>query len=271
LPDDQELVLADQESPHADGDRQARDVRRHGRPQPLRRDGFLSPASFHGTAGFDASQGHLHPRPVPAEDLAARQLRRFSRRWSPNGKRIAFLSNRDGDRDNVFVVDTQGGEAKQLTNVDDIVTEIAWRPDGKSIAFSAGVGLHDYVGLVDLNGRMEKIVDFPESESSIGGDAGPPAPWSADGANLAFVSNVHDHLDIGVLDLRRRRVRWLVQSKWYKSRPLWSPDGKRIAFLENRDGNIQLKTISAAGGGARAVSSTKVSASHAAWHPTGQG
>jgi len=45
-----------------------------------------------------------------------------SPRWSPNGKRIAFLSNRDGDRDNVFVVDTQGGEAKQLTNVDDIVT-----------------------------------------------------------------------------------------------------------------------------------------------------
>jgi len=194
-----------------------------------------------------------------------------SPRWSPDGKRIAFLSNRDGDRDNVFVVDTQGGEAKQLTNVDDIVTEIAWRPDGKSVAFSAGVGLHDYVGLVDLNGRLEKVVDFPESESSIGGDAGPPAPWSADGANLAFVSNVHDHLDIGVLDLRRRLVRWLVQSKWDKSRPLWSPDGKRIAFLENRDGNIQLKTISAAGGGARAVSSTKGSASHAAWHPKGRG
>src|SRR5438876_118613 len=194
-----------------------------------------------------------------------------SPRWSPNGKRIAFLSNRDGDRDNVFVVDTQGGEAKQLTNVDDIVTEIAWRPDGKSIAFSAGVGLHDYVGLVDLNGRLEKVVDFPESESSIGGDAGPPAPWSADGANLAFVSNVHDHLDIGVLDLRRRRVRWLVQSKWDKSRPLWSPDGKRIAFLENRDGNIQLKTISAAGRGARAISSPKGTASHAVWHPKGQG
>src|SRR5437762_732376 len=194
-----------------------------------------------------------------------------SPRWSPNGKRIAFLSNRDGDRDNLFVVDATGGEPKQLTNVDDIVTEIAWRPDGKSIAFSAGVGLRDFVGLVDLNGRMEKVVDFPESESGIGGDAGPPAPWSPDGANLAFVSNVHDHLDIGVLDLRRRRVRWLVQSKWDKSRPLWSPDGKRIAFLENRDGNIQLKTISAAGRGARAISSPKGTASHAVWHPKGQG
>src|SRR5438046_4755622 len=95
-----------------------------------------------------------------------------SPRWSPDGRRIAFTSNRDGDRDNVFVVEATGSETKQLTNVDEIVTEIAWRPDGKSIAFSAGVGLHDYVGLVDLAGHMQKVVDFPDSESSIGGDLG---------------------------------------------------------------------------------------------------
>src|SRR5436853_5566353 len=105
-----------------------------------------------------------------------------SPRWSPNGKRIAFLSNRDGDRDNVFVVPAAGGEAKQLTRVDDIVSEIAWRPDRKAIAFSAGVGLHDHVGLVDLNGRLEKVVDFHESEISIGVGPGPPYPWCADGA-----------------------------------------------------------------------------------------
>src|SRR5436309_7823296 len=46
--------------------------------------------------------------------------------FSPDGRWIAFLSNRDGDRDNVFVVDTGGGDARQLTNVDDIVGEIAW-------------------------------------------------------------------------------------------------------------------------------------------------
>src|SRR5437660_355479 len=108
-----------------------------------------------------------------------------SPRWSPDGRRIAFTSNRDGDRDNVFVVEATGGETKQLTNVDDIVTEIAWRPDGKSIAFSAGVGLHDYVGLVNLAGLTKKVVEFPDSESSIGGDLGTPKPWSPDGRELA--------------------------------------------------------------------------------------
>ncbi|TLZ92303.1 MAG: S9 family peptidase [Methanobacteriota archaeon] len=213
---------------------------------------------------------------TPAAGGAARKITdttwdSASPRWSPDGRRIAFTSNRDGDRDNVFVVEATGGDTKQLTNVDDIVTEIAWRPDGKSIAFSAGVGLHDYVGLVDLAGLTKKVVEFPDSESSIGGDLGAPKPWSPDGRELAFVSNVHDHQDIGVLDIRTRRVRWLVESKWDKTRPLWSPGGKAIAFLENRDGNIQLKTVSNAGRSPRGISRPKGTASHALWQPNGRG
>src|SRR5207245_10924795 len=102
-------------------------------------------------------------------------------------------------------------------------------------------GLHDYVGLVNLAGLTKKVVEFPDSESSIGGDLGAPKPWSQDGRELAFVSNVHDHQDIGVLDIRTRRVRWLVESKWDNTRALWSPGGKAIAVLENRDGNIEVK------------------------------
>src|SRR3989442_549743 len=192
-------------------------------------------------------------------------------RWSPDGTKIAFLSNRDRDRDNVFVVDTGGGDARQLTNVDDIVGEIAWRPDGQSIAFCAGVGLLDYGGLVDLAGHMEKIVAFPDSESAIGGDLGRPRPWSPDGRELAFVSNVHDHVDLGVLDVKTKKVRFLVQSRWDKAMPLWAPDGWRIPLLENRDGNVQLKTVSRDGKGARAVSPAKGSASRAVWTPDAKG
>jgi dipeptidyl aminopeptidase/acylaminoacyl peptidase len=191
-------------------------------------------------------------------------------RWSPDGRRIAFISNRDGDRDNVFVADGTGGAAKQLTNVDDIVTDLAWRPDGRSIAFSAGVGLNDYIGLVDLTEGMEKVVSFPNAESSICGDIGRPRPWSPDGGKLVFLSNLHDPVDIGILDLGTRKIRWPVKNRWDKGRPLWSPDGKRIAFLENHDGNVQLKTVSPAGTDARSVSPAKGAANRALWHPDGQ-
>jgi len=192
-------------------------------------------------------------------------------RWSPDGRTIAFLSNRDADRDNVFVVDAGGGPIRQLTHVDDIVGELAWRPDGRSIAFTAGVGNGDYVGLVYLDGSMEKLVAFPDSENAIAGALGRPRPWSPDGGELAFVSNVHDHLDIGVLDLTTREVRWLVENRWDKDMPVWSPDGTRLAFVENHHGNLVLKTVARDGRRVRTVSPAEGCASRPLWHPDGKG
>jgi dipeptidyl aminopeptidase/acylaminoacyl peptidase len=192
-------------------------------------------------------------------------------RWSPDGKKIAFISNRDRDRENIFVIDAAGGEAKQLTRVEDIVNEIAWRPDGSSVAFSVGFGIGDWVGLVDLEGNLEKLVSFPSSENYIAGEMGRPEPWSPDGRELAFVSNIHDHLDIGILDLETRQVRWLVENRWDKTMPLWAPDGLRVAYLENHHGNIELLSIGSSGRGVRKVSPLTGTASRPVWHPNSRG
>lgn len=192
-----------------------------------------------------------------------------SPRWSPDGTKIAFTSNRDGDRDQVFAMDATGDNVRQLTRGDEIVNEIAWRPDGRSVAFSVGSGNLDWVGLADLEGRVDRLVAFPDSENAIGGDLGRPAPWSPDGRELAFVSNLHDHLDLGVLDMATRQVRWLVESPRDKTMPVWSPDGKRVAFLENRDGRVQLRTIAANGKGARPVSAAEGVSARPRWHPDG--
>ena len=191
-------------------------------------------------------------------------------RWSPDGTKITFISNRDRDRENIFLVDASGGEAKQLTRVEDIVNEIAWRPDGSSIAFSAGVGIGDWVGLVNLDGNMEKLVTFPNSENYIAGEMGRPEPWSPDGRELAFVSNIHDHLDIGILDLETRDVRWFVENRWDKTMPLWSPDGARIAYLENHDGNIELLTARISGHGIQKIS-VQGAVSRPVWDPESRG
>ncbi len=191
-------------------------------------------------------------------------------RFSPDGKRIAFISNRKGDRENVFVMDADGRGQRQLTFVDDIVQEIAWRPDGRAIAFEAGVGDRDWVGLVDLNGHVKRLVSFPNSENELGADAGRPSPWSPDCRMLAFVSNVHDRLDLGVLELPRRKVRWLVRNRWDKTMPVWSPHGDRVAFLENHDGNVMLKTVGRGGQEVRSVSPAIGAATRPRWHPDGR-
>jgi dipeptidyl aminopeptidase/acylaminoacyl peptidase len=192
-------------------------------------------------------------------------------RWSPDGTKIAFISNRDRDRENIFVIDAAGGEAKQLTRVEDIVNEIAWRPNGGSVAFSAGFGIGDWVGLVDLKGNLEKLVSFPSCENYLTGEPGRPRPWSPDGAELVFVSNIHDHLDIGILDLKTRKTRWLMENRWDKTAPIWSPDGARIAFLENHDGNVGLQTVASSGRGIRKVSPFEGTAARPLWHPDSRG
>src|SRR5437899_12749776 len=54
-------------------------------------------------------------------------------RWSPDGKWLAFLSNRLEDKNQIFVIDTTGGEAQQLTKSETAISNFAWAEDGKTI------------------------------------------------------------------------------------------------------------------------------------------
>ena len=59
-------------------------------------------------------------------------------RWSPDGKRIAFISSRDGESQ-IYSIAVEGGDATRLTNAPSGVDNLYWAPDGKSLAFTSGV------------------------------------------------------------------------------------------------------------------------------------
>ena len=209
-----------------------------------------------------------------AQRLTEPPMDHASPRWSPDGTKIAFISNRNGDRENIFVLDAAGGESRQLTFEDDIVQEIAWRPDGDAIAFQGGTGNLDWVGVVDLQGHVQRLAGFPDAEAELadefGGGWNHAHPWSPDARELAFSSNVHDHVDIGVVNVETKAIRWIAQGPRDKAMPTWSPDGSRIAYLEHRDGNVVLKTVDPRGRGATRLSPEKGVASHPRWHPDGK-
>ncbi len=73
---------------------------------------------------------------------APRQLTRSGRdshpRWSPDGKRIAFVSTRDGSPQ-IYLINLEGGEATKVTNISTGASEVTWSPDGKWLAFASEV------------------------------------------------------------------------------------------------------------------------------------
>ncbi|MCA9696484.1 MAG: PD40 domain-containing protein, partial [Myxococcales bacterium] len=79
------------------------------------------------------SAGKEHPRRLTPAGRSS-----WSPRWSPDGKRLAFLSNRPGDDfTQVYVMPVDGGEAEVLFEAQSSVSAFAWSPDGKHIAYSS--------------------------------------------------------------------------------------------------------------------------------------
>ena len=152
--------------------------------------------------------------------------------WSPDGKQILFLSNRDGGI-NTYVMDADGQNVRRLTNYPpggEFADAPKWSSDGEHIAFEwvqvAGGGIY----VMNANGRNVRPVSPPEP----GFRKGHPA-WSPDGEQILYFSWKDGKTRNATLMLATR----LRGDRW-KSEPVplpdmyalntlcWSPDGKHL-------------------------------------------
>ncbi|HKA08426.1 MAG TPA: S9 family peptidase [Gemmataceae bacterium] len=76
---------------------------------------------------------------TPPRRLTSSTKRDAHPRWSPDGSKILFESNRTGDNTQLWVIDLAGGEARQLTTLSTGASNGIWSPDGKLVAFSSAV------------------------------------------------------------------------------------------------------------------------------------
>jgi dipeptidyl aminopeptidase/acylaminoacyl peptidase len=177
--------------------------------------------------------------------------------WSPDGKRIAFISDRDGKRQ-LYLIAPTGGEALQLTNVETGVNSFNWSPDGKRIAFTATepeskarkerkekygdyeIVKSDYtmthLWMIDApteikEKKIEPVRLTEGTTFTVGGFT-----WSPDSERLAFSATKDpdlgssDSADIYVLKVSDKSVKKIVATQGPDNNPVWSPDGKQIAF-----------------------------------------
>lgn len=158
-------------------------------------------------------------------------------RWSPDGKSMAFASNRTG-KFSIYSMPSSGGEATMLCDHEYSDSDPEWSPDGRYAAFTSLIkGQDQGVFIVpSKGGEPVQICDREEPVESFSPD------WSPDSGKIAFVSSSKGSYDIGLYDVEGRRVQWLTDSRHESVGPSWSRDGRFLAFLVNRDGNVSIAT-----------------------------
>lgn len=191
--------------------------------------------------------------------------------WSPNGSEIAFLSNREDEKQfQIYLIPVNGGEAHKLTDLKGEFGKLSWSPDGKKIIFEfrkkdqeeidrekdeskkvlgiparqitrinyrldgAGWNPHErwHLWLINIENSVEKQL----TNHDVFDETGPF--WSPDNRNVAYFSNHSEDpdlspslVDLWILDTENSKSRKLITPIGTKENGSFSPDGQQIAYF----------------------------------------
>lgn len=193
------------------------------------------------------------------------EARNHSPRWSPDGKSLAFVSNRSG-KNQIYVLNKEGGEAYQLTNCKNGAANPVWSPDGLKIAFSVSLSSDESLAdkeaeadkkLVPLevtkmkyksdeagfwNGKYQQIalIDVNSGEVDLLTETGADyqlQSWAPNGKQLAVTANLSEDTDFSfisdvyLLTIESKELEKVTNSTGYFGQVTWSPNNQYLAFL----------------------------------------
>ncbi len=234
-----------------------------------------------GQSGIVAMNSDTTGSKVLVEDKMA-QVRFAS--WSPDGKRIAFYTERSQDQDILkkysmadeyllYVMDSTGQNQKRF--LDFPVMDFGWSPDNRHFFFISAYESPDRNSPEVLNGSRNALAFVYVLDLRTGGATRLPgsgrncsASWSPDGTRLAVGFGDGESCGIYVMSADGAKSERLTDGSTIDFRPAWSPDGKNIAYVAHPkpdadDKDTGVYVIAADGTGKRRV--VKQTVSYVLW------
>jgi Tol biopolymer transport system component len=181
--------------------------------------------------------------------------------WSPDGSRVAFVSDRDGN-DEIYVMDADGTNQTRLTDDPGAEHDPAWSADGSKLLFASDRDGNWEIYVVNLDGSgLMRLTDNPAV------DADPD--WSPLDDQIAFSSERDGNFDVYSMAVDGSNPTNLTNDPAPDGEPDYSPDGARIAFSRVEGIFSRVFSMELDGSGQTSVSSYSVGAGGPSWSPDG--
>jgi len=211
--------------------------------------GSVNPALAAGTPAAFVTQAGFLPTPLPTEPGGSAAAVLATPVGGGVGE-IAFASARGG-LPQLYLMNADGTDARQLTNANEGACQPAWSPDGARLMYTSPcrANQESYPGSGILILDLEDMSSRPLPTIPGGGDFDPA--WSPDGQRVAFTSmRERERPHVFVMNLDGSNLTSLSAPLAMQSQPAWAPNGQQLAISSNELGNPRLFLIPVSGEGA---------------------